>query len=362
VLTFDAPGAARHAGIGGGPGALRGRRHAEPLVSGASARAAPAAGVGLQSAGGSDMGPVVVFAHNEERRILAALTSIEQARPATASPFDIFVLINGSTDCTERLVEAYAAERTHVHPIVIGRGDKSNAWNHYIHDVAGAADVHFFMDGDVRVVPGSFDVLHDALVRAPDARAAAGVPMSGRNETGWRRHIVTNHGMPGCLYALRGELVAEMRRRGLRLPVGLIGEDVLLQWLVKHDLGDSPHEIKENIAPCPTAGFEFDSLSPWKLENWQVYAKRLRRNSLRYLQMRMIHNILKEKGVEGLPGDMEEIYDEQQLTALRPRRKWRERPIDVMTLRQLRAKARTRAAAGAAEVDERSAGGTGAVR
>jgi glycosyltransferase involved in cell wall biosynthesis len=288
----------------------------------------------------------VVFAHNEERRILAALTSIEQARSATAPPFDIFVLINGSTDRTERLVSDYAAQRTHVHPIVIARGDKSNAWNHYVHEVASGAEVHFFMDGDVRVVPGSFNVLHHALVRAPEARAAAGVPMSGRSKVSWRRHILTTHGMPGCLYALRGELVADIRRRELRLPIGLIGEDVLLEWLVKHDLGDSPHEIKENIAPCPTAGFEFDSLSLWKVENWQVYAKRLRRNSLRHFQMRMIRNIWNEKGVAGFPDNIEEIYDEQQLTALRPRRKWGERPIDQMTLRQLRAKARRRADAG----------------
>src|SRR5262245_4398720 len=50
--------------------------------------------------------PVMVLAHNEARNIVACLDSIYAADPGHA--FSIFVMANGCTDDTERIVNEYA--------------------------------------------------------------------------------------------------------------------------------------------------------------------------------------------------------------------------------------------------------------
>jgi hypothetical protein len=73
---------------------------------------------------------------------------------------------------TEAIVKEYAERDAAVHPVVIALGDKANAWNVYVHEVAPEAEVHFFIDGDVRIRPASFRRLCQALRTQPHAHAA----------------------------------------------------------------------------------------------------------------------------------------------------------------------------------------------
>ena len=122
--------------------------------------------------------PVMVLAHNEERHIAACLDSIYDAEPGRA--FDVFVMANGCTDRTEEIVSEYGKRRFGVHLVSIELGDKCNAWNVFIHETvpehAPGRQIYYFMDGDARVVPGSFSSMARALEADPRAHAASAVP------------------------------------------------------------------------------------------------------------------------------------------------------------------------------------------
>src|SRR5512143_1832478 len=92
-------------------------------------------------------GVIGVFAHNEQCRIIHCLESLstELQNPQ----IEIFVLANGCTDQTEVVVEAYARSHSNVHLVHIPLGDKANAWNYFVHEVAPASELVYFMDGDV---------------------------------------------------------------------------------------------------------------------------------------------------------------------------------------------------------------------
>src|SRR6478609_1803370 len=131
----------------------------------------------------TDLWPVMVLAHNEERHIAACLDSVFAADPGYK--FDVYVMANGCTDRTEDIVRGYSRLRPEVHLVSIAMGDKCNAWNVFIHETVpmhcpGRA-AYFFMDGDARAVPRSFSAMHGALEANAYAHAASAVPASGRN-------------------------------------------------------------------------------------------------------------------------------------------------------------------------------------
>ena len=76
--------------------------------------------------------PVMVLAYNEERHIQACLDSLFDGEQG--QPLEVYVMANGCTDGTERLVLEYARRRPEVHLVSIKLGDKCNAWNVFIHE------------------------------------------------------------------------------------------------------------------------------------------------------------------------------------------------------------------------------------
>lgn len=250
---------------------------------------------------------VAVFAYNEERLIGGALDRFEAMRDEAV--LEVHVLVNGCTDRTEDIVRARAATRPWIHPVVIARGDKANAWNTYVHETAPLdAAVHVFTDGDVRIRPGAIAALVRRLAEVPHANACAGVPGSGRSAEALRRRIVEDGEMYGNLYALRGSFVAELRRRGVRLPFGMFGEDGLVTALVWCDLDPRKPFDRSRVTAAEDAVYEFDALSPWRLGDWRIYRNRKRRYALRLRQGEMLWSLLQEHGLNAMPAHVVDLY------------------------------------------------------
>ena len=255
--------------------------------------------------------PVMVLAHNEERHIAACLDSIFAADPERE--FDIFVMANGCTDRTVEIVSKYRAHRREVHLIAMALGDKCNAWNVFVHDAiplhCAGRELYFFMDGDARAVRGSFSAMARALEENPKAHAAAAVPVSGRNAARDRRELFEDHGLVANLYALRGQFVQRLQQTGLHLPLKLEGDDGLLGALIKWDLApDRQGFDPERIVPCAQAGFEFESMSPFRPADWAAYWKRAVRYGRRRYEFELLARILKAGGITALPTDITQLY------------------------------------------------------
>jgi glycosyltransferase involved in cell wall biosynthesis len=251
---------------------------------------------------------IAVFAHNEADGIAACLDSVYRGNPP--KPFCIHVLANGCSDGTESLVEAYARARPEVmlHSILLG--DKSNAWNVYVHDLAADAAAHCFVDGDVRVEPGSIAALAQTLARAPRSNAAAALPATGRHVATFAREVRESHGLAGNLYALSGDFVRRVRAAGVRLPVGLIGDDSWVGALALMDLDPSSGWHKERVRICDDARFAFDSLRWHRPADARLYWRRRIRYGLRRWQTIMLRAHIAEHGLARLPRDVRELYSE----------------------------------------------------
>jgi Glycosyl transferase family 2 len=255
---------------------------------------------------------LAVFAHNESGRIGAALHSI--VRAAAGMDVEVWVLANGCTDATSDEVRACATVLPDLWLAEIDVADKANAWNVYVHELitperAAEIETYFFMDGDVRLERDALGVLAAALNPVPSAMAAGGMPATGRDRVSWRARMVKNGMLAGNFYALRASFLDSVRERQIRMPVGLIGEDLFLSWLVATEPGQ--RSGLKNGPQCifsPEAEFSFRSLSPIRPQDYRTYARRKWRYAVRALQLEMLVNVLRARGIAAMPSDVRELY------------------------------------------------------
>ena len=249
---------------------------------------------------------VGVFAYNEERGIIACLDSIFAGGLGRA--IDVHVLVNGCTDRTADIVANYAASHSGVHVHVIGLGDKTNAWNLYIHEFCSAARVHIFVDGDVQVRSGSLAIMAQALEDNSSANASTAIPDSGRNSGDWLSLIVDDHGLAGNLYALRGEFVDRIRAAKIKLPVGLIGDDSWIGALANFDLDIDRGWVKERTIVCTEARFHYDSLQWYRPRDIKLYWRRRQRYAHRTWQNQCMKTHIHNGGMQTLPIEVNDLY------------------------------------------------------
>lgn len=230
---------------------------------------------------------IAIFARNEASNIEAAVRSVlaclDNDEVADAR---IHVLINGCTDTTAEVVRGLQQELPQVVPVELPFGDKCNAWNTYVHRLLDPGQpAHFFMDGDVRVTPGSIGVMQRVLDEQPRATAVAGFPHTGRNREKLSRQLVEFRNIFGNLYAARTDHLLRFRDLGLRLPLGACGNDHLITRLMKSDFDATGRLRHERVAYHADAGYNFRSLSPARLRDIRIYLKRRVTYALRHAQL-----------------------------------------------------------------------------
>ncbi len=255
---------------------------------------------------------LAVFAHNESGRIGAALQSIVQA--AAGVEVEVWVLANGCTDATSYEVRACATVLPDLWLAEIDVADKANAWNVYVHELitserAREIEIYFFMDGDVTLERDALALLASSLEQVPTAKAAGGMPATGRNRASWRARMVRNGTLAGNLYALRAGFVDTVRERKVRVPMGLVFEDSLVSWLVATQfgrtktVGSNPHSIF-----CANAEFSFRSLSLLRPADYRLYLRRKWRYTRGGLQLEMLVNVLRAQGLAAMPAHVHDLY------------------------------------------------------
>jgi hypothetical protein len=273
-----------------------------------------------------------IFAHQEERRIEACLASL----PLDRADIDFHVLVNGSSDRTAELACKAVGGRGNVFVHNLHPGGKSRTWNRFVFDIwDGRNDVMIFLDGDAEVAPGSLDALAETLARHAEANAASGMPLNGRNHLAYQVQLRHERGLFGDLYAVRGDFLRRMREREIRLPYDLIGDDGLIAALAATDLEDESHWDRERVVPCENAGFYCEPVDALHLRTWRVQYRRMINYSVRHFQNRILSDIMRGAGPEGLPERLAALYPAYlpEFTARRsPGMAW----FDFLALRRMR--------------------------
>jgi glycosyltransferase involved in cell wall biosynthesis len=250
---------------------------------------------------------VAIFAHQEERRIATCLNSLPLDRADTL----FHVLVNGSTDSTAARAQQAASGYANVIVHDLHPGGKSRTWNRFVHDMlTGAERAAIFLDGDAEIASGSIDALVAALAADPCANASAGMPLNGRQAEAYRAMLREERGLFGDLYALSGSFLAAIRSAQLRLPDDLIGDDGLVAAWAHTDLQSDAHWVAERIIACEGAGFLCEPVSLLHPATWAMQYKRMVNYSVRYLQNRIVSDIMTRVGPHGLPPRLASLYPE----------------------------------------------------
>ncbi|MCP5216162.1 MAG: glycosyltransferase family 2 protein [Pseudomonadales bacterium] len=261
---------------------------------------------------------IAVFAHNEAKTIQRALESIITA--IGNQGISIYVLANGCTDTTIERVHQSAANINNLWLLESKVADKASAWNLFVHEVLSnnrlaGLDICFFMDGDVTLAVDALELLAAALEQVPSAEAAGAMPATGRNKDAWRQRMPISGMLAGNCYALRSSFIQQIRERPVRMPVGLIGEDFFVSWLVASNVWRKQLTKDEDVRCIfhKEAEFAFRSLSPWSLTDCRTYMRRKWRYTLRGLQHQMLILLLMRQGLEAMPRNVSELYQKGPL-------------------------------------------------
>ncbi len=227
------------------------------------------------------------------------------------------VVINGNPGLAQTAAEHVAAGAfaCGIHTLRIwstAAGDKAHAWNQYVHEIWPGGEVSFFVDGYAEVRPDAFDMLRRRLADAPDVLGATGVPSSGRSAARQREQMLREGGFHGNMHAIQGSALQTMRKKGIRLPLGLYRTDSLIGAALLFKL--APEDSRWDTSRVAVAGdatWDVPHLSTLTLQTIVAQAKRRLRQAQGDLENRAVreHLAVRRLPLEQLPGTVQELVN-----------------------------------------------------
>lgn len=245
-----------------------------------------------------------MFAYNEEKNISASIRSVYENKGDKLNTF--YLIANGCTDNT--IAEANKIKKQlnfkALTIINIVLGDKCNAWNHYMHNIADAVDCHFFIDADVNFSNNCFTLMHRKLMASEEQTVTiAGMPLSGRNIEFYRSLVIERSCFFGNLYGLKHNFIQRIREDGFHLPIGLNWIDSFLTKAVNTDIQFFNYNLPGRVTYLDNVGYKFDSLSPFNKADIKLYFNRIARYELGKIQEKYLDQL----DVKNWPKNMTDI-------------------------------------------------------
>lgn len=254
---------------------------------------------------------VCMFAYNEERNIERSMMSVLENAGECLNVF--YILANGCTDETVNIANRVINEcnTKKVKIITLDVGDKCNAWNFYVNNLSGEADVHFFVDADVEFSEDSFQILANKLTNLQTSYVAiAGLPLSGRNKILYESLVKNKSCIFGNFYGVRGSFIKKIKCEGFRLPKGLCWIDSFITKALNTDLKFLDHNLNERISYVDGVGYKFRSLSFFVLNDVKTYFNRIARYELGKIQEKYLDKLSYKNWPENMDSINAQIKNE----------------------------------------------------
>jgi hypothetical protein len=258
---------------------------------------------------------VAIFSSRETLDTLSS--SIDAALVGTSqADTTIDVIVNGNRILAEeagsylRSVRPMGRASTLLRAWYVPVADKAHAWNQYLHEIWPESDIGYFIDGYVQVMPDALKMIWEGLAAAPRAIAASGVPTMGRSARALREGLLSEGGVHGNLYALRGSTMAQLQTMQFRLPLGIYRTDPLLIAVICFGLDPSRNEWDvSRILVHPQATWRFRPLNWWSPRDLRSHFNRAIRQAQGALENLAVrdHLAVQKKSPESLPRTTSEL-------------------------------------------------------
>lgn len=258
---------------------------------------------------------VVVIAAREDVTTLSS--TINAAIVACAEQRAVVdVVINGNRALAASIAEAFEQFRLGEAGSITLRiwssliGDKSHAWNQYVHDIWPGSEITYFVDGYARPQPDAFSLIAEALEGAPESLAGTGVPSVGRSASKLAQQMIEGGGIHGNMHAIRGTVIEALRERNFRLPLGLYRGEATVGAVLAFRLDPANHRwVRGTTVVQPEATWWHEPASIWSLNDLIGQLKRRFRQARGTLENRAVrqHLSVSRKAPEDLPATADEF-------------------------------------------------------
>jgi hypothetical protein len=255
---------------------------------------------------------VAIICSREEIDIVSSCIEAAVSACGTRSAA-IDVLVNGNKKLAEEASALYAGSKTQnciVRVWYIPLGDKAHAWNEYVDKIWQCGSAAFFIDGYVQVRPDAFDTLSKSLSEKRDALAATGVPSSGRSAAKWREQMLAQGGLMGGMHVIAADVMSKLRKRKIRLPLGLYRTDSLIGAILMFSLDPTENAWDvSKVAVSAEATCDIPGLSALTFHNVRAQIKRLVRQAQGDLENSAMqqHLAIERRAPETLPVTNQEL-------------------------------------------------------
>jgi len=230
-----------------------------------------------------------MFAHNEEKNIQKSIESVLSNADENLAQF--YVIANGCSDKTEVIVKDIAKCTDKLTLLSLTLGDKCNAWNTYIHELAPDVDMHFFVDADVAFTKQVFAKMATTLFNTKESIAIAGLPFSGRHKDFYRNLVIDGVCLFGNCYGIRQEFIHLARDKKFKLPIGLGWIDSIITKAINCNITNQYQSIDNRITHNLECGYTFDSLKFYKMDDIKLYISRIARYAVGKLQEKELNKL-----------------------------------------------------------------------
>jgi hypothetical protein len=247
---------------------------------------------------------VVIFSSRDP--LQEVMRAIEHALTAAKGySYQLHLFFNGD----ENRAKVLSAEIEKLYPIpnisvwFFALADKANCMNRYWHDIKPDAEMHFFVDGYVKLLPDSFSKIIDAH-RIKQSHAYSGIPANGRSSKMLRQQMTTIGGIHGNLFMLPQDTVDNIRNTNFRLPLGIYRTDPTMAALLCFDFHPERTEWQPGmIQVVPESGWYFENLRWYKLRDVKAHFLRKRRQAVGFIENRAIRQTfaIEKKPANSLP-------------------------------------------------------------
>lgn len=256
---------------------------------------------------------LAIFSSRESSAELAK--TIDSAIAAAPVNSVIDILINGNPALSRAIVSHLSKDDLQpCHTIRVWHipaADKANAWNQHIHSICDLDRDCFYIDGYVQLKRDAITKIQETLASHPGALGSSGAP-----STGWSAKAITatmkaDGGFHGNLCAITANALAQMRKAGIRIPIGMYRVDALMGAFLSFGLANTNRRWspKEHVPVTLDATWHCRSKKWYSLQDINAWLSRRERQIRGKVENAAIKQLLVHEGIrlEDIPRDVAQL-------------------------------------------------------